>query len=192
MWSIRLSSKIIIGLLLSLAIITCFKDKSVKEDNYKVADFFKNETKVAIDKKIGEDKKEVSETYMGVLEIPSINLKRGFYHFDSRQNNVKYNIQVLTKSNPKTGNLMLAAHSGNAYNAFFKDLNKLSLQDDIYVYYDNIKYIYRVSNINYQDKIGYITVLQEPNTLTLTTCSQEYKGKQLIIVGRLIDKENYY
>ena len=48
--------------------------------------------------------------YAGVLEIPKIGLKRGFYNTDSKYNSIEYNVSVVAGSsmpNVANGNLML-------------------------------------------------------------------------------------
>ena len=61
--------------------------------------------------------------YLGVLEIPKIGLKRGFYNVDSRYNNIRYNVAMVAGSDlpdVNNGNLILMAHSGNAYYSYFE------------------------------------------------------------------------
>ena len=82
-----------------------------------------------------EEQEEVEdlEHYIGYLEIPKINFNRGFYSKNSEFNNVELNIQVLSNSSypdTKNGNLIIAAHSGDAYNSYFTDLKYLSIDDD--------------------------------------------------------------
>ena len=69
-------------------------------------------------------KKENRYDFIGVLEIPSINLSRGFLDKENIYNDVDYNIKILDESampNEK-GNVILASHSGNSKIAFFKNL----------------------------------------------------------------------
>ena len=63
--------------------------------------------------------------YLGVLEIPKIGLKRGFYNIDSRYNNIQYNVTLVQGSNMpdvQNGNLILMAHSGWASISYFEYL----------------------------------------------------------------------
>ena len=56
--------------------------------------------------------------YLGVLEIPKIGLKRGFYNIGSRYNNISYNVTIVDGSDlpdVANGNLILMAHSGDSY-----------------------------------------------------------------------------
>ena len=133
--------------------------------------------------------------YVGVLEIPKINFKRGFLDIKDKNNNVNKNIQVLENStmpNVNGGLLVIAGHSGSGRVAFFRNLYKLKENDQIYIYYENIKYIYQVQNYYEETKDGDISIdKNSESTLVLTTCSQTDKNKQIIIVSKLIDKTNY-
>ena len=98
-----------------------------------------------------EVKEEVKQpetyNYVGVLEIPKINFKRGFLDIKDKNNNVNKNIQVLENSampNVNGGLLVIAGHSGSGRVAFFRNLYKLKENDQIYIYYENTKYIYQV------------------------------------------------
>ena len=53
-------------------------------------------------------------SFLGVLEIPKINLKRGFLDINSKYNNVDYNITIINGStypDEVNNNLILAANS---------------------------------------------------------------------------------
>ena len=74
--------------------------------------------------------------YVGVLEIPKIGLKRGFYNTDSKYNSIEYNVSVVagsTMPDISNGNLMLMAHSGDAYISFFAYLYRLNVGDSAYI-----------------------------------------------------------
>lgn len=135
------------------------------------------------------------EQYIAVLEIPKINLKRGVYDKTSEFNTVDKNIEILEDSdmpNINKGNFILAGHSGTGRLAFFNDLDKLDIDDEIIVYYQNIKYVYKIDNIYNVKKDGTIEIYKkDTNMITLTTCNQENKEEQLIITGILISQEKY-
>ena len=59
--------------------------------------------------------------------------------------------------------------------------------------YQNIKYTYQITSITRQDKQGFITISRQKDTteLLLTTCDQQTKGKQVIVMSKLIEKSNY-
>lgn len=134
--------------------------------------------------------------YIGVLEIPKINIKRGFLNITDKNNNVNKNLQVIKGSdmpNIKNGNLIIAAHSGNSYISFFKNLYKLSNDDIAYVYFNNIKYTYKVAGKYDVEKTGKVVIHRDnkKNTLTLITCSQTDNTKQIIYILELESEEDY-
>lgn len=162
-----------------------------KQEEIKLEYFFEVST---IDNyNIIEDTKQ--EDYIAVLEIPSINLKKGLYSIDSKNNNVNKNIEIIDSSDMPDitkGNFILAGHSGTGKIAFFDDLDKLIVDDTIIVYYKNIKYIYQINNIESIVKDGTIEIKREfESMITLTTCNQENKNEQLVITGILVSTENY-
>ena len=137
-----------------------------------------------------EEKKTSNYNYIGVLEIPKINIKRGFLNIKDKGNNVNKNLQVIKGSdmpNVKNGNLIIAAHSGNSYISYFKNLHKLSNDDVAYVYFNNIKYTYKVAGKYDVEKNGKVTIHRDnkKNTLTLITCSQTDKTKQIVYILEL-------
>lgn len=143
-----------------------------------------------------EEKKTSNYNYIGVLEIPKINIKRGFLNIKDKGNNVNKNLQVINGSdmpNVKNGNLIIAAHSGNSYISYFKNLHKLSNDDVAYVYFNNIKYTYKVAGKYDAEKNGKVTIHRDnkKNTLTLITCSQTDKTKQIVYILELESEENY-
>ena len=143
-----------------------------------------------------EEKKTSNYNYIGVLEIPKINIKRGFLNIKDKGNNVNKNLQVIKGSdmpNVKNGNLIIAAHSGNSYISYFKNLHKLSNDDVAYVYLNNIKYTYKVVGKYDAEKNGKVTIHRDnkKNTLTLITCSQTDKTKQIVYILELESEENY-
>lgn len=143
---------------------------------------------------ITEQNKQTEE-YIAVLEIPSISLKKGLVSKDSKTNNINKNIQILkdsTMPDVTGGNFILASHSGTNYLSFFKNLRKVKINDIIYVYYNNIKYTYKVSNIYSEIKDGDIVIHRDisKTVITLTTCSQNDKD-QLVVIGELINTQNY-
>lgn len=138
---------------------------------------------------------EITENFVAVLEIPKIDLKRGLYDINSRYNNVNRNIMILTPSDypdVTNGNFILAAHSGSGYISFFRNLYKLSTGDYAYVYYNNIKYSYEITNIYYQQKTGKIAVYRsyDKTTLMLITCTKNDESTQTVYVAELRNTES--
>lgn len=157
-----------------------FEDEKIPEENTKTEE-----------KPIeSEAKKEVNyEKYMGVLELEKINVKRGFYSKQSRNNNVNKNIKILNESDmpdKENGNVIIAAHSGNSYVAFFKNLNKLNAGDIAKIYYEGKTYYYSLVNsyeIN-KNSTAHIVRNAYKNTLSLITCKSK-TNKQIVFIFEL-------
>ena len=133
--------------------------------------------------------------YVGTLEIPKINLSKGFTEINSKYNTVNKNIQVVESStypDVDKGNFIIAAHSGTSYLAYFKNLYKLELGDMAFVNYKGKKYSYKIVNIYEQDKTGQIAIYRDANktTMTLVTCTKDSKTKQTIYILELTNTEN--
>lgn len=144
----------------------------------------------------GHQNHESKYDFIGILEIPKINLKRGFLDLSSKYNDVKYNITVINGSTYpdfENNNLILAAHSGVCSVCYFNKLYKLSVNDEAYVYYKNIKYYYKIVNIYDVEKDGTVAIYRDynKNTLTLITCTRNSDTKQTVYILELINKENY-
>ena len=134
------------------------------------------------------------EKYIGIIEINKINLYKGFYAKDSNLNNVKFNLYVLPESSypdVEKGNLIIAGHSGNYNNSYFANLYKLSVDDTINIYYNNIKYIYKIYKIYDEEKNGTVRILRdrEKTSLTLITCTKDDDYHQTVYIAELIEKE---
>lgn len=137
---------------------------------------------------------EVTNEYIGYLNIPKINLTKGFLDVRSTENDVEKNILVVEGSNyPDTdrGNLILAGHSGTGWKAFFNELYQLEVGDTAYVTYKEKKYVYRISNIYKQPKTGKLAIYRDydKTTLTLITCTNNDSGTQTIYIAELINVE---
>ena len=133
--------------------------------------------------------------YIGTLEIPKINLSKGFTDINSKYNTVNKNIQVVeTSTYPDVdkGNFIIAAHSGTSYLAYFKNLYKLAIGDKAYVNYNNKRYTYQIVNIYEQAKTGQIAIYRDTNktTMTLVTCTKDSKTKQTVYILELTNIEN--
>ena len=133
--------------------------------------------------------------YIGRLEIPKINLNKGFTSIDSPYNTVNKNIQVVKGSSypdVSKGNFIIAAHSGSSYLGYFKNLYKLVNGDVAYVNYNGKRYTYRIVNIYEQEKTGKIVIYRNgnKNCLTLVTCTKNSKTKQTVYILELENVEN--
>lgn len=132
------------------------------------------------------------EEYLGIIEIPKINLYKGFYNKKSNLNNVKFNLYVHPESNyPDTdkGNLIIAGHSGNYNNSYFANLYQLENGDEITIHYNNQKYIYKITKIYNEEKTGRVRILRNKNktTLTLVTCTKDDDYHQTVYIAELVN-----
>ena len=129
--------------------------------------------------------KEENNEIIGTLTIDKLNLSKNIYNINSSHNNVEENVTIL---NDDINLIVLAAHSGPGYIAFFDDLDKLELNDTINLTYNNKNLVYIVTNIEEQTKDGTIEINKtDKQRLILTTCSKKDKNKQLVITSKKID-----
>lgn len=151
-----------------------------------------NKITSTLEKEVGYNYKNI-DTYDGIIEIPQINLMKGFYTIDDKRNNINENVTVHKSStypNIDNSNLILMAHSGIGEKAYFNDLLKLNSDTLIKIYYHNIKYTYKLATYYEIDKTGTALIKRDKDkkTLTLITCSQKDKTKQLVYISYLIDE----
>lgn len=139
---------------------------------------------------IQETHEESSEkvSYEGILEIPSIHLKRGFVSKGSSQNKVSRNITILKESsmpNVEKGNFILAAHSGTAASSYFKNLEKVKVGDFVYVTYRGKKYTYQIDHQYRVPKTGELNIYRDRSkrTITLITCASDNDIEQVVMIG---------
>lgn len=128
--------------------------------------------------------------YIGYLEIPKINFNKGFYKKESELNDVDKNLLLVKEAdypNVSKGNLIIAGHSGTAWNSFFNDLYKLSVGDIAKVKFNNKTYTYKFVNIYKAAKTGTISIYRNSKrtTLTLVTCTNNDSTTQTIYIGEL-------
>lgn len=134
---------------------------------------------------------EKSNDYLGVLLIPKLNLKQGFYDINDKRNDVNQNIEVLKGSlmpDIKGSSLVIAGHKGESYLGYFNNLDKLAINDELDIIYQNQKYQYTIFDIYELEKNGKISFTKNiyENYLVLTTCSKK-DNRQLIVVAKLVN-----
>ena len=156
-----------------------------------IVDNITTNTDTNIDNNVNVEQKIDYSKYLGVLEIPRIGLKRGFYNTNSKYNNIQYNVTLVRGSkmpDVNNGNLILMAHSGDAYISFFAYLYKLQIGDIAYVTYQGKKYKYQLANIYNVDKNGSVTIVRNYNktTLTLITCTKDDDFHQTVYILELV------
>jgi len=192
---------LIIIALSTMSFLLIKKIEIKEEEKNNVEEYLDITSTKKIEKKKEDDvKKETSSSYReinytAILEIPSINLKSGVVDNTKNFDSIRYAISVDNSSNypDKNGNFILYAHSGNSNMSFFRNLNKVNINDRINVYFNGIKYKYKIIKKYDIEKSGTASVLssKENKYITLITCNQERKGYQVVVVGILIEEVNY-
>lgn len=132
--------------------------------------------------------------YFGYIEIPKINLKHGLVEENYKYNNVDITIQTIHPSNypnEEKGNLILASHSGTSNISYFKNLYQLNNEDIVNIYYNNTKYVYKITNIYTQPKNGEVNIYRDKDktVLTLITCTKNDDTTQTVYICEQISKE---
>lgn len=145
--------------------------------------FNKNENMSMTINTTNYDKYNTSE-YIGYLKIPKIDMNLGFYNYDSPMNNVEYNIEFINTGIANT--YLIAAHSGVGKKAYFNDLAKLAINDDIYLELNSNINHYKVVDISRSIKNGEVYISKSSGFLYLTTCDQIIEGYQLTIIASII------
>ena len=131
------------------------------------------------------------DNYIGYLEVPDVNIKRGFVSLDSKYNSIGYNVMLVkgsTMPDKKNGNLILAAHRGSSSVSFFDKLYKLEDGAYAYVTYQGKVYAYKLTSRYYEEKDGRLTITRNANAsvLTLITCTRNDKTTQTIFIFELV------
>lgn len=178
-----LKSKARISLLLILIIINCLLLNNLSE---KKTDEINNQDQISsyLSEEKNREKTEIKyDELIGILSIPTIKLKRGFYSIDSPLNDVNKNIQVIDDSMDKL--LILAAHRGNSKVSFFQNLDKLSMGDEIDLDYKHETFKYRLYYKYYEDKDGNLSIKYDntKQVLVLITCVKNLKDKQVVYIA---------
>ena len=197
---------IIIGIILLVAVIifnlynySSSKKEVIIEEN-KIEEFFVEETieepQMTEIIPVTESKQQNTTNYSMIVEIPNIGLKKGLCSIGQECNTVSKNIQILKESdmpNVTNGNLLLAGHNGNSKVSFFNKLDKLKVNDSIYIYYNGTKYEYKLSNYYDIKKTGKAIIHRDNDktTLVLITCKKNTDDKQVVYIAYLDNKTEY-
>ena len=197
---------IIIGIILLVAVIifnlynySSSKKEVIIEEN-KIEEFFVEEIieepQMTEIKTVTESKQQNTTNYSMIVEIPNIGLKKGLCSIGQECNTVSKNIQILKESdmpNVTNGNLLLAGHNGNSKVSFFNKLDKIKVNDSIYIYYNGTKYEYKLSNYYDIKKTGKAIIHRDNDktTLVLITCKKNTDDKQVVYIAYLDNKTEY-
>lgn len=198
-WLIIIGSLIILIGFIFISYDYILNMKANKQDEKMLKEFYNNaeeniksiETSPKKEKVKAQVKKQIKKqdkvNYIAVLKIPKIKLEKGLVDPNSKLNNVKYNLEWIDGSfmpNEKNGNVIIAGHSGNARNAYFRKLDKLVIGDNIFLTYNGQNYKYKIVNIYDIKKTGKAKIIKKENTTTITLITCRYRtNKQIIIIA---------
>lgn len=139
------------------------------------------------------ESQEDNSIYIGYLNIPDINLRKGFTEKNSKYNTVSKNIEILNASDypdKENGNVIFAAHSGNSSVSYFKKLHLINKGAQVYIEYNGITYTYQITDIYTVAKTGKAEIKRKKgvSSITLITCTKNDNSTQTIYIGELINK----
>lgn len=172
------------AILIILSLLLYFNSFTIEKNIEKKA---KQQEEIILTEKIVQER-----DYFAILEIPKIAVKKELYKTNDERNDVNHNVYVHPLSkfpNNNHGNFILAAHSGNGKNAYFKDLYKLEINDEVKIYYQNKVYTYQIEEIEYQRKTGELYIKE--SNLILITCTKNNKKTQTIYYAKLKNCSNF-
>lgn len=144
-------------------------------------------TKTSLVTKIGitNHLKLYKDDNIGYIKINKIHLKEKLYSIGNKKNNVEENVTILKDStfpNNNNSTMIIAAHSGTGKIAYFRDLDKLNVGDEVKLMINDKDYNYIIKNKWEEKKTGSIRFpMIKQKQLILTTCSPNKDNYQLII-----------
>lgn len=124
--------------------------------------------------------------YIAVLEIPKINLKKGL----KINTKVDEGIEIIDYNKFINNDIILASHSGNCDVCYFNKIDELSINDEIYIYKEDIKYIYKIKHIE-EKKKNTFKLDDSIDSITLITCKKNTDNIQIVIKANLLTQEKY-
>ena len=163
----------------------------IKEEPTTVATTKPSGNKTTTQKTTKPTNVDTRDNYIGYLEVPDVNIKRGFVSPDSKYNTIGYNVTIIKGSSfpdvPR-GNFILAAHRGSSKVSFFENLHKVKIGSKAYVTYNGKKYTYKLIETYELPKTGTLTLRRDGSktALTLITCSKTNKKVQIVFNYELI------
>lgn len=203
----KIMKKFGVGLILLAIMVLIFNfayQKVLDKNNNDTVESYIEDTSIkteieetnVVEEPIVEEKKITYQiNYTAVLEIPTINLKRGVVDNTKNFKSINYAISVDNSSKypNEVGNFILYAHSGNSSIGFFTKLVNVNINDDVYVYYNGIKYHYSIFDKYDIEKTGKAEVItsNKEKYITLITCNPKRKGYQVILIGKYVDEMKY-
>ncbi|MBQ3021211.1 MAG: sortase [Bacilli bacterium] len=170
-------------------------DSKIDEEDILInEEVIENNEEIELEDTKEEEKVVEKVKYIGYLNIPKINLKKGFTNIESKYNTVSRNIQILDSSDypdKVNGNVIFASHSGNSSVSYFKKLYLLGIGDNVYIEYNSKNYTYQIVDIYEVEKTGKVNIRRnkDKSILTLITCTKNNSETQTVYISELISVE---
>lgn len=175
-WQIFMS---LLGIFVILIYLKTSQNTNLNYENYS-----KTLSQTSILSSVYEPSKiSTDSNIFGTIEIPSLNISYAVFN--------EFNEELLKMSPCKfygteineTGNIAIAGHNFDNH-TFFSDLNKLQINDEIYLYSNtNEKYIYSVYN-TFETDSNDLSVLNSKfitgKELTLVTCNNTNQKRFIV------------
>lgn len=190
-------SVLIIFIGASMLIYNQYQDKKYQDtDNELLQEFFEdfdnsNEEILQMEESKEDQQVQDATSYLAVIEIPNISLYTGIVMSNSSYTTMNRNVSIYPSSdmpNIENGNFILFAHNGNSRVSYFRNIHILKNNDEIYIYYNNVKYTYRIIK-NYEVAMTDSTPLnkmKDKSIITLITCKSGNNKYRTIIVGEMV------
>lgn len=190
-------SVLIIFMGISILIYNHYQDKKYQDtDQILLQEFFKDfdnssEEVLQIEELKEEQQVQDTTSYLAVIEIPNISLYTGIVMSNSSYTTMDRNVSVYPTSdmpNIENGNFILFAHNGNSRVSYFRNIHKLKNNDEIYIYYNNVRYVYKIIK-NYEVIMTDNTPLnkmKDKSIITLITCKSGNNKYRTVIVGEMV------
>lgn len=117
----------------------------------------------------------IKDNTIGFIKIPKMDVKLPILLGANEENMAKGAVHLTQTSYPvggKNTNCVIAAHRGYAYTAMFKDIEKLTEGDKIYILNFREKLVYKVAKIEIIDPsdINKLLIQEGKDMVSLITC----------------------
>lgn len=170
-----------------IILVSWFLVESIKKQNHKNYEHALIETYFNKD---GNPKVKQDDSYYGILEIPKIDFKRGYYSNDDYRNNIDSNVTLIDVVDDK--DYIFAAHSGYGSKAYFNNIQFLDRDDIINLYINNSKYVFKVDKKYLNNKQGKVNIINgNKKRVILVTCNNDDPNNYLVITASLAMKKDF-
>lgn len=157
-------------------------NKNLNENGQQIIDAFSYETPSFDLKEYG-----LEENIIGTLKIPKINLELPIYLGATTENLSKGATHLSQTSIPlgeKNSNVVIAAHRSLVRNQFFKNIDKLTVGDEVIIstFWDTLTYKVTIKKVISPYDLSEILIKKNRDLVTLVTCHPYGKTTERYVV----------